>query len=226
VNKLITPKIGPQMMGDAYTVSDLLAALSTEQFNKLIGFARLRLRAVTRSLELRGCLASTDPEDLVAEAFLKLKLGEDNPSLGRHLKARNRTSTEAFLESVRGIINSDLDHLVQEAKARYLHLPVGDVDNEPGAVDPAAPEDTYQLLSRRDLQQVLFAKLYQSIRNQPALLGIVRDWEVRFLDDDHIGAEGQNASMVHRVRQFAREILAELAVELSPTPGDGKEMVL
>ena len=168
----------------------------------------------------------TAPEDLVAEAFLKLQLGEENPLLGRHLKARNRTSTEVFLESVRGIINSDLDHVVQEAKARYLHLPVGDVDNEPGAIDPAASEDPYQLLSRRDLQRVLFAKLYKRVRHEPTLLGVVQDWEARFLDDDHIGVKGQDSNMVHRVRQFAREILAELAAELSPSPGDGKEMIL
>ena len=86
-------------------------------------------------------------------------------------------------------------------------------------------EDTYRLLSRRDLHRVLFAQLHQRIRSQPALLAVVQDWERRFLHDDRLG-EGQNTNLIYRVRVLAREILAELAAEFAPAPCDGKEMLL
>lgn len=225
VKKYLTTNSGPQNDGDAYTVSELLSALSTQHINNLTGFARLRIRSVTSSAWLQGCLAITEPEDLVAEALLKLKLGEENPSLGRHLQPHSRASMTSFLAAVKGIICSDLDHLVREARTRYQHLPVGDSDADLGEVEPAVTEDTYRLLSRRDLHRVLFAQLHQRIRSQPALLAVVQDWERRFLHDDRLG-EGQNTNLIYRVRVLAREILAELAAEFAPAPCDGKEMLL
>lgn len=215
---------GPQPVGDVPSVSDWLQALSPQHYQHLINFARYRLRAVTSSRRLQRCLAIVEPEDLVAEAILKLQLGEADRSLGRHVRPENRTSPERFLACIKGVIESDLNHLVISARHRYEHLELGDPELDADLVDPAAPEDPRALLSRRDLHRVLFTKLYQRIERQPALLEVVRDWEARFHNDDRIGNESHDPNLVHRVRQLARTILEELALE-AELP-QGREVLL
>jgi hypothetical protein len=53
----------------------------------------------------------------------------------------------------------------------------------------------------------------------------VQDWEQRFYDDDRIGSTGINRDLVYRVRQLAREVIADFG-ELRPAIHDGKEMLL
>lgn len=211
---------------DGYSVEELLSAVSKEQYDRLVGFARFRLRAATNSRWLQQCLAATDPSDLVHEAIFKLLLGEDNPSLGRHLKSRNRVSMDAFLACVKGVISSDLYNLVHEARNRHEHVFIGDPEQEPGAVELAEPRDTYRMISRKDEHRVFFKKLYQRIENQPALLEVVRQWEERSLDDDRIGDGCLNRDLVCRVRQVAREVIADLGAKLSPRLDDGEGMSL
>jgi len=221
----LTPLNGPQANGDGHTVSALLTALPTDQYNKLVGFARYRLRALTTSALLQHWLGPLEAEEVVAQAVVKLELGEADPSMGRHLKAKNRANPQAFIACVKGVIESDLNHLVRQAYRRPEHVSLGNPDAEPGCIEPAAPEDVQAQLSRRDLHRVLFHKLYERIARQPALLEVVRDWEARFLEDWRIGSEGQDPRLVHRVRQLAQEILDELSTEFSPVP-DGREMLL
>lgn len=218
--------IGLGENNDGHSVGELLSALSDDHYRRLIGFARLRLRAVTTSRWLQQCLNATDAEDLVHQAVFKLHLGEDDPSLGRHLKARNRVSMESFLACVKGIISSDLYNLVNEARSRHEHVVIGDPEDCLGAVEPAEAEDARALLSRRDLHRVFFKKLYTRITNQPALFSVVQDWERRSLDDDRIGSTGMNRDLVYRVRQLAREIMADLEAENSPALDDEKGMSL
>jgi hypothetical protein len=211
-----SPSIG---LGDScggFTVSELSSALTIEQYRRLIGFARFRLRAATNSRWLQQSLGAAEPEDLVHQAILKLYLGEENPSLGRHLKQRQRLSVETFINGVKGIISSDLSNLVNEARYRHEHTFVGDPEEESGAVEPAEYGDTQEHLCRRDLQRVFFRQLYQRIQNQPALLAVVQDWEQRFYSDDGIGDANLNRDLVYRVRQLAREVMADLG-EFSPT---------
>jgi hypothetical protein len=226
----VMKKISSQMIGlrdnsDGYSIEELLAAFSEQQYHRLIGFARLRLRAVANSRWLQQCLAVTDAEDLVHQAIFKLHLGEREPALGRHLKARNRVNMEAFLACVKGVISSDLYNLVNAARHRHEHTFIGNPEQEAGAVEPTELQDTDDLLSRRDLHRVFFKKLYQRIENQPALLAVVQDWEQCFWDDDRIGSSGFNRDLVYRVRQLAREIIVDFG-ELWPTISDGKEMLL
>lgn len=223
--KKLTLFNGPQGHGDGRTVSELLAALSLDQYNKLIGFAKYRLRIVTTSRSLQGCLAGLQGEELVAQAVLKLQLGELNPALGRHLKARNRSSLDGFIACLKGVIESDLNHLACQARSRYEHLPVGDSESEPGYFEPEALEDAQGYLSRRDLHQVLFHRLRKRLARKPDLLEVVRDWEERFLEDYRVGNGEDDVNLVHRVRRLAREILAELSAEFLPAL-DGREMLL
>ena len=226
MKKNITPKNGPLKDSDGHSVSELLAALTTSQYQHLARFARWRLHAVSSSRRLRQCLAVVDPEDLVNEALVKVLLGDDNPALGRHLKRSHLASLDKFLVAVKGMISSDLSNLISGARGRSEHLALGDPDEIPGTVDLAIPEDLHQSLLRRDLHKVLFAELYERIRHQPALLGVVQSWERRFFDDDRIGSLGQNPALIHRVRRLVREILVELESEFSSVPGDGREMLL
>jgi hypothetical protein len=216
--------IGLEENGDGYSVEELLSAFSEQHYRRLVGFARRRLRAVANSRWLQQCLTVTDAEDLVHQAIFKLLLGEHDPSLGRHLKPRNRVNLDAFVACVKGVVSSDLYNLVNEARNWHEHTFVGDPDQEPGAVEPTEPQDTHDLLSRRDLHRVLFQQLYQRIENQPALLTVVQDWEGRFFDDDRIGGAGSNRDLVYRVRQLVREIIADLDAAVSPAISDGKEM--
>jgi hypothetical protein len=216
--------IGLEENGDVYSVEELLSALSEEHYQRLIGFARFRLRAVANSRWLQQCLAVTDAEDLVHQAILKLHLGEQDPSLGRHLKPHHCGNMESFLACVKGVINSDLSNLVNEARHRHPHSFIGDPEQESDAVEPPESQNTHDLLSRRDLHRVLFQQLYQRIANQPALLEVVQDWDRRFDDDDRIGSVGMNRDLVYRVRQLARDIIAELGADVSPTFSGGKEM--
>jgi len=211
-----------------HSVEELLSALSEDQYHRLVGFARLRLRAATNSTWLQRCFGVMDAEDLVNQAFLKLHLGECNPSLGRHLKAHNRVNIEAFIACVKGIISSDLYNLVNAARNRHEHLFVGDSESEPDAIDPVEPRDPRDLLSRRDLHRVFFKKLYQRM-HQPSLLDIVRDWEARSLDDDYIGRAGMddmNRDLVRRVRKLAREVIAEIETDITPGFVQGEPMSL
>jgi len=57
------------------------------------------------------------------------------------------------------------------------------------------------------------------------LLAVVQDWEQRFYDDDRIGSTGINRDLVYRVRQLAREVIADFG-ELRPAIHAGKEMLL
>ncbi|HXP60434.1 MAG TPA: hypothetical protein VN829_08085 [Dongiaceae bacterium] len=221
----LTPLNGPQASGDGHTVFALLTALSTDQYKKLVGFARYRLRKLTISARLQQWLGPLEAEELVAQAVLRLEMGEANPSLGRHLKPQNRANTEAFLACLKGVIESDLNHLVRQAHSRPEHVRLGDADAEPGCVEPAELDDPERLLWRRDLHRVLFRKLYERIARQPALLEVVRDWETRFLEDWRIGGEGHDPHLVYRVSQLAQEILQELSAEFSPAP-DGSEMCM
>jgi hypothetical protein len=206
-------KISSQVIGlgdnRGYSVVELLSALTEDQYRRLVGFARFRLRAAANSRWLQQCLGAADGEDLVHQAFLKLQLGEENPSLGRHLKARNRVNMEAFLACVKGVISSDIFNLVTAARQRHEHVSIGDPQQQPGAVEPAELLDPQDLLSRRDLHRVFFGKLYQRIKHQPALLAVVQDWEQRFFDDDRIGSVGANRDLVYRVRRLAREVIVD-----------------
>lgn len=226
VKKTKSHLIGLKEVPGARSVQDLLSALSNEHYRKLIGFARVRLRKSTDSHCLQQCLAVVDAEDLVHQAILKLYLGDEDPSLGRHLQACHRTSMAGFLACVKGIIASDLNTLVCEAPNRYEHEFIGDPEQEPGAVEVSGKENVHDLASRRDLQRVLFKKLYSRIQNQPSLLAVVEDWERRFLDDERVGSEGADRNLVFRVRELAREIIADLAAEFSPSVEDGREMLL
>jgi hypothetical protein len=225
VNKTITPPIGRPEDGAVPTATELLAALTLDQYHKLVGFARYRLRAVIRSRHLRHCLATLEPEDLVAEAVLKLELGDHDPTLGRHLPPEYRTDPARFLACLKGIIESDLNHLATAARTRYPELPVGDPEEQPDYVDPPSPEDPHATLSRRDLHVVLFQKLYQRIEHQPALLTVVRDWEARFYDDARIGSGEADHNRVERVRRLARAVLQELSVEPDRRQ-EGRELLL
>jgi hypothetical protein len=210
----------------AYSVEELLAAMSHTQYRRIIGYARLRLRAAAGTRWLQRFLAATDAEDLVHQALLKLLLGEQDPALGRHLKSGHRVSQTAFAACIKGVVNSELSNLVNSARARCQHCSIGDPDMEPGAVDPAAGPDPRDILSRRDLHRLFFRQLYERIETKPALLDVVRDWEQRFYEDDRIGRVGLNRDLVYRVRQLAREVVADLSEGTSPSLGDGKDLLL
>lgn len=210
---------------NGYSISELISALTPRHCRLLAGFVRVRLEMKGQSRWLRECLAATTPEDLVQEALLKLLLGEANPSLGRHLQPQYRVNLTVFISAVKSIIASDISNLANAARHRHKHIFIGDPETEPGAVNPPHARDTYGMLSRRDLHHALFKQLYQRIHKQPALLAVVQDWEHNFWQSDRIGGKGANRLLLFRVRKLAREIIAELASEISPQHGDGREML-
>ena len=216
---------GPQVNRDGNTVSACLAALSTEQYRSLVGFARYRLRVLTNSRWLQQCLALSDGEELVAHCLLKLELGEVAPSLGRRLRRRNRTSTEAFMACVKGMINGDLHRLIAEAWKRSERFLAGDSVGEPSPAGSPALEPPCQTLSRQDLHHVLFHKLYSRLALKPARASVVREWARGFLDDDWELSEFREPNPVARLREVAGLLLVQMEAELSPA-NDGMEVLL
>jgi hypothetical protein len=217
---------GLQETGGAYSAAELLAALTPEDYQRLVGFARYRLRTVVTARWLQRHLADTDAEDLVAEALLKIQLGEQDSRLGRRLKPENRATTASFLVGVKGVINSDLSHLLDSARNRCEHLSIGEPETEPGAVNPPDPTDPGRLLLRRDLHRVLFSQLYARAAEQPRLLAVIKEWDQNFLSDNRIARDGHSRKIIYRVRQLAREILRDLEAELSLVTNEGREMLL
>jgi hypothetical protein len=208
------------------TVQDLLLALTPKQQQQLEDFARKRLRSLAYSPWLRRYLGPISPEDIVSRAVLKVIVGECDHQAGRPLKPRNRKSADAFMACLQGIMQSDLSNLVTRAEARYEHVPVG--NEEPGSdrVDPLDPKDTITLLVLRDLQRVMFAKLYLRAAQKPELLPIIRRWEPNFLGAPRVATGQDDRKLVHHVRKLARQVLWELSQELNLPMATGKEMLL
>ena len=123
-------------------------------------------------------------------------------------------------------MESDLSNLLKVARHRGEHLSVGDSRSEPGAVDPPDPLDPAGDLVRRDLRCVAFARLQERAAAEPDLLPAILQWEEGFLTDDRIADEELDRKPAHRVRVMLREVLQELAAELSVASVTGKEMVL
>ncbi|MFO1500211.1 MAG: hypothetical protein U1G07_17780 [Verrucomicrobiota bacterium] len=216
MNKRFASIIGPNNEGDVKTVPELVAALSPSDHKQLIGFARWRLRCASNARLLQQHAAHISPEDLVHDALLKVLLGDEHPDLGRQIKQQSRSSIESFLMTLKSIISSDISHLARDAAKAPQQVQLGDTEDESCAVDPTGGEELRTTLDRRDLHRLIFAELYRRIQKQPALLSVVKDWEERFLDDNRIGTFGQDANLVHRVRNLTREILADLEPDLVP----------
>jgi len=204
----------------------LAAAAEPTQYRNLLRFARWRLKSLNAVPENRRALAGLDAEDLIAQALLQVSLGGLDPRLGRQLSASNRGSIGAFVICLKGIIRSNSTNLVKSVEAGQEHLPLGDELEMPGAVDPADPTDLNAQLIRRDLQRVVFERLYRAVGSMPALLPAIRDWEQNFLSAGRISDSGQDRNLDHRLRRLVRGILDDLARELGPGNLGGREMLL
>jgi hypothetical protein len=218
---------GPQPAQQGLPLSELLAAAAEpSQYQNLVRFARWRLKSLNAVPENKRPLARLDAEDLVAQALFQVSLGGLDPRLGRQLSASNRASIGAFLICLKGIIRSNSSNLLKSVEAGQMHLLLGDELEMPGAVDPADPTDLNAQLIRRDLQQVVFERLYRAVASMPALLPAIRDWEQNFLTAGRIGDRGQDRNLDHRLSRLVRRILEDLAREIDPGDPDGREMLL
>ena len=218
---------GPQSTQQGLSLSELLAAAAEPtQYRVLVRFARWRVKSLNAVPENKRALAGLNAEDLVAQALLQVSLGGLDPRLGRQLSASNRASIGAFVICLKGIIRSNSTNLLKSVEAGQEHLPLGDELEMPGAVDPADPADLTAQLIRRDLQRVVFERLYRAVASMPALLPAIRDWEQNFLTAGRIGDSGQDRNLDHRLRRLVRGILDDLARELGPGNFDGREMLL
>lgn len=193
----------------------LVARLSKSDYAELEAFARKRLASAAASPPLQRYLVQTSPLELVDQVIVKVLLGDCGGKVGRTLKPRNRRSEKAFMECLKGMLCSELSNLVTSAEARYEHLPVGEHADDPLVVDPPDRIDQEEALARRDLQQVVFARLYARAAQNPELLPIIQRWEEAFLADDRIPQADCSRKLVWRVRSLARGILRQLAQEHS-----------
>jgi hypothetical protein len=212
------PTTVPSQENGAPSATELLEAITPEQERQLQAFARLRLRRVAYAPWLQRYFASISAEDLVQQAKTKVLIGEAFPRAGRRLTARNRASVEACLACLRGIM--------QIARRRGEHLPVGDAGADLGNVDPADPLDPVAHLARRDLSRVVFARLRERAAAEPDLWPALQRWEEGFLSDDRVAAGELDRKPAYRLRVFAREILKELSAELSVAPVSGREILI
>jgi hypothetical protein len=217
---------GPHESGSSLpTALQMVAALTEEQHHQLHEFAVKRMRRLRNMSEFVNFTAGKSPMDFVHEALHKLLLGDSHPKKGRRLSAKNRSSSDAFLRCVMGIINSDLSNAVRDA-CRFPYVPAHDSDFEVGMVNGQEWSDTTGQTERRDLQRELFARLEPVLQTEPALAPVIRYWSDHFQESDRIGGPGMDPNLVYRVRQHARRILRELAEDLQAGPVRGREIVV
>jgi hypothetical protein len=206
--------------------SQLLAALTVVQHQQLLRFAERRLRRLATTPWTQRLLALTSPEDIVAETHRKVLSGELNPREGRVLSAKHRLNTQAFLSGLRSVINSEICNLVNLTEGTIPHQPLHEESPDGKSMELADPADSPRTLALRDLQHALFVRLRRRAQAEPDLLPVIDYWEPRFLEADRIAGSEFDQNLVYRVRQHARGILWELAMEAEPHSFDGREMLL
>jgi hypothetical protein len=218
---------GPHPTGSSLpTALQLVSALTEEQHQTLKGFAAKRMRRLRAAPGMERCLGGKSPEELVHDAFEKVLQGDSHPRKGRKLSAKNRQSTDAFIDCVRGIINSDLSNLVRSFEVSVPHVPLGDPEAEPDTVELSDPGNFVRQLEQRDTQRELFVRLEQLLQNEPALEPIIRHWHEHYQVSDRIAGPEFDVNLVYRVRQHAQRILHELAKEGQANDVTGMEMLL
>jgi hypothetical protein len=78
--------VGLRDCAGGYSTGELFSALTEDQHNGLVGFARYHLKSRDGTQGLKEWLKQIEPEEITNQALLKLALGETEPSLGRQLK--------------------------------------------------------------------------------------------------------------------------------------------
>jgi hypothetical protein len=214
---------GPQRNASpSPTALALVSALTEKQHQQLRDFAAARMRKFDGSAGMDRFLGSRKAEDLVHAALEKVLAGEADPKNGRRLSHKNRRSAQAFLDCLKGIINSLLSNARRRSETRILHLPFGCGAIEDGAVTVADPSSQDKHLELRDTQRVLLARLRQIA--EPEMLPLLDDWEA---NGDFIAPEGFDRRLVYRARVLTQQVLTDMARELLPaTQVTGMEMLL
>jgi hypothetical protein len=208
------------------TAAELLASLTEQQHNYLIAFAAKRLQRLRGNAPWQRILACVAPEDCVNRSIEKVLLGDTHPKKGRTLAAHNRASLDAFLACLTGIINSDLSHLISSTEAQCEHVPVQTEAETSHGVELAEEWNPSVALELQDLKEALFSRLRQVVSKRQALCPIIDSWEASFLADHRIPNQGFDRRLVWEVRRLARDILTDLARELTPGAPTGMEMLL
>ena len=196
------------------TALHLVSALTGAQLNNLHDFARRRLSSVSGVPHLKRGLARLSADDLFNTAVEQVLLADVVPGKGRRLRPRNRHSPKAFLNYLRGIIDSLISNTATCVETLTPHLRVGNPEFEPDTVDVPDPVDYVSLLAHRDLQQEFFRRFEPILKRQPALRPVVEHWQRHFLDSDQIAGPDFDAKLTYRVRQHARSILRGMGFEL------------
>jgi len=172
------------------------------------------------------CVARKSPDDIVHDALEKILLGESQPGRGRKLKAKHRESMDAFVQSVRAIINSNLSNTIRSFEARCPHVSLGDTDTEAGTAKMPEPLNFAGQMERHDLQRELFSRLELVVQKEPALAPVIRHWQENFHVADRIAGPEFDINLVYRVRQHAQRICRDLAREIGTSEVTGMEMLL
>lgn len=84
--------------GRFQTVYDAVAALTTQDLNRLEQIAETKLRQLVSLSAIGGLRPLGDPQDFIAEAIQTLLEGEQTPGKGRTTNPRHLVSFEAVLE--------------------------------------------------------------------------------------------------------------------------------
>jgi hypothetical protein len=209
------------------TASQLLASLTQPQHQLLTDFAAKRLQRLATSASRQRLLGSLTPGDLVNQAIEKVLLGERGSKGGRRLSRENRENADAFLNCMKGIINSDLSNRLRTYEACYrLHLLDAEQTGTGDPTELADSLDLFALISRRDVMLVLFARLREWAASSPNRLHVIDVWEQNFLSSDRIGGQGVDPNDVYQVRLEARRYLKNLALEHELHAPDGRDMLL
>lgn len=227
INSSPQPAHQTQTGGALPTAAQLLASLTEAQHQLLMDFAAKRLQRLATSASRQRLLGALTPGDLVNQAIEKVLLGERGLKGGRRLSRENRENADAFLNCMKGIINSNLSNRLSTYEA-CCRLHLLDAEQTGTGARPELPDtlDLFALISRRDIKEVLFMHLRAWAATSPSRLLVIAPWEQNFLASDRIGGQGANPNDVHQVRLEARRYLKKLALEHELHAPDGRDMLL
>lgn len=185
--------------------------MSTPSSQELVALCEARLgeitaddsAALTQFAECRLVevgVPSQYGEDIAQRAFQAVLRGLETDQGGRKPRLVDIQNKPAFMNYMRGIINSLVYAFIQK-RGFTAAGPGVDVPADPGTHSPA------QQAELKDLSAQLFPRL--RARAPQRLLRTIDAWESVFLESDRIPAPGHRR-YVREIRNLAQQVLSEL----------------
>lgn len=191
---------------------ELATAVTNHQWHDLERFASRRLRRAASTPARQRALGQFTGCSLINTALEKFGLGDCGHPNGRYLSSRQRNNAYAFLDALRGAINSILSDACRTSECAHDWLPIGN-EREPGHHEPRDGIDVEESLSVRDLERQLFNELAARAGDDPEQLAAIAALRDDCVTGHRRGSDGLNAEAKRQARREAREVWDQLTMD-------------